>query len=701
MPPPSRRLLWILILVGVAAAALALVPRVRAEQAGRHVDIVLDYYALEDLCQSEGADFQATLERFRQAGVTSLSYSEQQLAHLVSTGRLACYNDGDFVRALRSRRELLPVGVPSAEAVNSGGPGSDPARPRVQPGRLYLVSGDPRMLQALHEWLGLILGKDRVAPWPNLDPGQWSRVSSSQPGVLQVASSEKALSASGMGFLPSDLEQARKKRLGVWVRPENRGHFQPADIERYFQMLASTPDSPVRGVIFEGLANEVMGFPDALDTTVDSLRQHKILFGNIEVPTVDAAQKGSRTLGLKLSDRTVRVMSVSSAQQLKLTPADAIDKFELGVRERNIRVVYARFFANADPGKSLVDTNVEYLALLSKTLREAGYVNSWASPLPALAPLGILVVLIALGVTAATVLTARELLPIASRLEWAALAASLVLSSGLVLIHKPLLWSWALVASLVFPVLGMALVLPQLGRLSPQDTAATVLRKSIGWLLWMTAITMAGSVCVAGVQASTTYMLSVEQFRGIKAVMVGVPLLVLVQFLTRSAPQPRTLGHILGKPVAFWHLGALAVLAAAAVFYIARTGNTAPGAASDSERVVRTFLENLLVVRPRFKEFAFAWPAWTAACVLAWRGRASGALWLLVLATAVGQADVIDTFAHIHTPFLISLLRIVNGLWLGIAVSVVTALAIMRLTGRGESEAPPRTHQGSLTPPAA
>ena len=153
--------------------------------------------------------------------------------------------------------------------------------------------------------------------------------------------------------------------------------------------------------------------------------------------------------------------------------------------------------------------------------------------------------------------------------------------------------------------------------------------------------------------------------------------------------------------MAFWHLGAMAVLAAAAVFYVARTGNTAPGAASDSERVVRTFLEDLLVVRPRFKEFAFAWPAWTAACVLTWRGRGSGVMWLLVLATAVGQADVIDTFAHIHTPFLISLARVAIGLILGIVVSVVTALAIMRLTRKGESEASPRTLPDSSTPPAA
>ncbi|MBI2251500.1 MAG: hypothetical protein HYU63_01865, partial [Armatimonadetes bacterium] len=45
--------------------------------------------------------------------------------------------------------------------------------------------------------------------------------------------------------------------------------------------------------------------------------------------------------------------------------------------------------------------------------------------------------------------------------------------------------------------------------------------------------------------------------------------------------------------------------------------------------------------------------------------------WMLVLAAALGQVDLIDTLMHLHTPLLISILRIANGLIFGWVIGLI------------------------------
>ena len=45
--------------------------------------------------------------------------------------------------------------------------------------------------------------------------------------------------------------------------------------------------------------------------------------------------------------------------------------------------------------------------------------------------------------------------------------------------------------------------------------------------------------------------------------------------------------------------------------------------------------------------------------------------WLLALGIGVGIGDVIDTFSHLHTPLLISMQRIGNGVAIGAILGVL------------------------------
>lgn len=109
---------------------------------------------------------------------------------------------------------------------------------------------------------------------------------------------------------------------------------------------------------------------------------------------------------------------------------------------------------------------------------------------------------------------------------------------------------------------------------------------------------------------------------------------------------------------------------AAGALLVVRSGNDSDVSPSQLELALRHLLTNVLSVRPRFKEFLIGVPCMmlVSALLVAHR-RAVG--WLLALGIGVGLGDVIDTFSHVHTPLAISLLRIFNGVVIGIAIGAL------------------------------
>jgi hypothetical protein len=119
-------------------------------------------------------------------------------------------------------------------------------------------------------------------------------------------------------------------------------------------------------------------------------------------------------------------------------------------------------------------------------------------------------------------------------------------------------------------------------------------------------------------------------------------------------------------------VGGGAVLLAALALLIARSGNfiiPVPGV----EKYFRSWLEIVMSVRPRTKEFLIGYPALMLAAWYFARGERTW-LWLLATAGAVASTSVFNTFSHIHTPLLISLVRTLNALVLGVLIGLVACL---------------------------
>jgi hypothetical protein len=80
-----------------------------------------------------------------------------------------------------------------------------------------------------------------------------------------------------------------------------------------------------------------------------------------------------------------------------------------------------------------------------------------------------------------------------------------------------------------------------------------------------------------------------------------------------------------------------------------------------------------LSVRPRFKEFLIGFPALMLLPAL----RIPHRRWLgvlLALAIGIGLGDIIDTFSHLHTELLVSVLRIFSGFVIGAVIGIAAIL---------------------------
>ncbi len=660
-----KSVLVLILILSTLATAFMLFKRINTERANINVDLVVDYNESLSLAGATGTPLVDVLKNMHDAGASAVALPEETLLTLESQGEIS----------------FGPRPAPVSE-VNSSDKEQQFTVTTVKNSTTeFIMEGLKRVY---HE----------------------KYITLTAPNTLVITGARDVVRNMGLGLSPERV--ATIKSAGLRVVPRLRGGdwMTSADIVKPLEAATKTlqrnPGSPPNVVIFDG--KDIPGYKEQLPAVADYLAQpnHDIFYyGAVEL----GKQKGDLELSTKLKGHLVRVHSISAEELSNLTPQQAVARFTLAVKDRNIRVLYAHYpqILPLELEQTPVKSVARYINAISEGVKKSGFViaqTDGARPFRDLPMRKPVLAFIFLGAGAAMLLWFLTFLPAKLPEKWLHWGWRLLIigtvGAAAVAFKLPDTGRtvFGLMAATGFPLIGLSFAYREINYLSERRFSHAFLRMLLTLIL-ATAFSLIGGLFIAAMFAETRFLVKVTQFTGVKATLI-IPLvlfalLVLVDGIARAEEsftdyiarcKARLLG-ILKQPIYVWWV-ALAVVALA-IFYviIARSGNDSGVTVTSGEIQLRGFLERILNARPRSKEFALGHPLFLISLFLANRGYRNAAL-LVMIGGVIGQVDVVNTYCHAHTPVLLSMMRTFNGWWLGTIIGLIAIVLLGMVVKRSD-----------------
>ncbi|MEW6726552.1 MAG: DUF5693 family protein [Bacillota bacterium] len=615
------------ILAAVAAGCWLARERIGIERGFNQVEIAVFYDEAAFMAAAEGRPFSEVLAELKEAGVTTVFFKEPSLEEGRVGGLFEVCRGSELVRY----------------------PAIGPAVGQVSPGSTCLVIWNRDTFRQMQELMrtrlpGAVFIEDTGGPYL---------------AVLPVPFAQ--LKDMGTGFPREPLQEVADAGLRTVVQVRSWKGATPESIAALGEYLRDIPG--LSAVAFNDLS--LPGFPAYIDELAGALEELGVPVADIEF----YPQVGLKNLGSRLAQRTVLTHTIAVEEMPKYDVRRAADRYVLAATERNVRLLVVRlFFDPAAGGTGVLAENAAFLSGIATRLEAEGLTLGTASRMPGWNYPLWLNFLVGLGVIAGGVLLLDRLgfrrlglvLGTAAALGWAAMSYGGAAAGAKLM---------ALGAATVFPTLSVITFV------RPQGTSPW---QSLLRLAAATGLSLVGAVLLVGALAGTRYMLKLDAFSGVKLAHL-LPLLLVALYFAFLLPSGRRLADLkqqvesmLNQPILVKFAVACAILAAFGLVYLLRTGNDAGTLVLPLELKVRAFLDQALAVRPRTKEFLIGHPL---LLLLFYTGYRNARYLVLVLLAAIGQISAVMTFAHLHTPLEISLIRVFNGLWLGALIGLVLIAA--------------------------
>ncbi len=643
-----KALLMGIILVALLAAGYTAWQRQGLEKNNQSVALSVVYDEVAALARMNGQSVAEVLSMFKEKGVSTVLVKEPTVGDAEANGELL----------LRSGSELLLLD--NTVLWQQFG---EQFREQIKPDYRYLLLEDPTVY---HRVLGQLQAKQ-------VPVRSWAGEAGKNVYIIEVAYHWNLFEQLGLGFPSGALEEINSAGLKTMVQVRSWNQVTPGGLTYVLRELKKIPN--LSGVLFNDPV--LPGYPK-------NIRLLSYLIIELDVPLVQiefTTQKGLANLGLLLDKNVVRLHTLSLEEDNKKNYdiAAMVDRFNLAATERNIRVLLLHTYMKSDE-PDMLTFNLQLAQATRDNLEAEGLQVGEASELQPMQNSRLVLFVTGLGVIAGAVL-------LVLMLGWTRAAMGIGLL-GL------LAWTGMLAVELVTPARKImaflaVVVFPTLSLMVNVRQGGASVGQSILLLLRTSLYSLAGALLMVGLLGDIGFMLKLDQFSGVKLAHV-VPLLLLVVIFffrgTKGGSWQRKLQELLEEPilVKFVLIGGL--LLVALMVYVSRTGNES-AAISSWELQFRALLDNILGVRPRTKEFLLGHPLMLLMLYLGYRNN----MYLpLLLGGTIGQISLVNTYAHIHTPLVISLLRSLHGLWLGILIGLML-IALWRF-----SEALLVNHRGWL-----
>lgn len=619
------RIFWAALVLALLLALGGLYGRLKMEWSHRVTAIVVDYKDIVSLAREAGASPAALYPRLFERGVRGVTVAE--------------YTGKDLLAGALPLLYGPLVSVPPA--LRSG------VKQPLDRAAVLIDNTEP-MLPGVMAYLRLRV--PAVAKYP-----------AAKQTLIVLPATVDELADSGL--LPdfAALDFARKADAVALFRPAPSLGVDGKKVAASLLWLKERYPE-IECIIPAGLV--VAGYPD-IGSVAAAIREAKMSVAQVEF----VKQIGVAQLCDTLKPDVLSLHSLVRDELIarRMTREQVVERMVRAVHERSIRLLLMRPYDLYSASK--LEPFMQDLSEIAASLKARGYAMGWPQALPLRGASLPGALSVAIVFSACLWFYLRRYLGVpgerASRTECVCLCLAALLL-GLAM------WKISLASRLVG---GFAAALAA--------TEATIwaldrYKKPFAGLVAGFLIVVAGGLCVAGFYGTTSAMLRLTPFSGVKLTLLLPPLLILANDLKKRV-HPESFLEVLKRPPLWGELILCAVLVGGALIMAIRSDNVAfvPG----WEIRFREMLERALWVRPRTKEFLFGYPCLILYYALIRRGWAVHYREVFRIGASLGFASAINTFCHFHTLLPLTLVRVVNGWWLGIVIGFVVVVAIDYIGG--------------------
>ena len=624
----------------------------------------MDYDAVVVMARNDGYDLDTALKKCKEAGVTSFTIYDATLNKLTQRGEMSLIT--------KLGMELY---YPQFNIV--GGTYD------------YYLIGKPKDKKDIYfdeviADLQSRLGSDKVQV---IDNPQYriAGLHGVMPGLGEV----------NLGILSADANTIAERGFHVILRPTNYSDPEPKQIDGFFNRIDKIKN--VSGVMFVG--KEVMGYTpvasqrkEMLEYTADQMKQRHMPFYMIEAVNQLQynTQDGMYDLAGLLDYDTARTYAMAKEELEKISPEEAAMRYYISDLERNCRVNLYPLYKKPLHGMNLTETNLSYISIVSQKLKDRGYTLGQATIMPPYYPNRILLALVAAAAACGFVFTLNLLLPLSNRLNYILLVLAVLFGVGGAMVAKGALFLqlMAIGCAVSSPTAAILLLLDiwRKKNITKKLSYWYVIRDGAIGLACAVAIAMIGGIFIAAMLGNIRFFMEFDFYRGVKLTFLLPLLLVAVGYLRRfplfghriasTDDFKKFVADFLRIPIKMGTLIAIGALGFAAYIFIGRSGHTAGVSVPGAEVAMRRLLENVMYARPREKEFLIGHPAFFLMVAAMYRRWPQIIHFLMVMATTIGVGSMVETFAHIRTPFIMSFIRGINGWVTGMIIGIILIVAL-------------------------
>ncbi len=651
----SFRILLLMIFIGFAAAAYISYERYHVEANDQTVEMVYDYDKLE------GRKKEDLFALYKASGITSLALYDDTPAKIMGRSDAMIYRGADM-------------------AAFSG------ANPEIRRDRIYIQPSSKangwEFFQDLERNLKL-----------RLNPKQMRIFSLNGVETIEIQDNWTKFLEMPVGIIPARVKEASAAGFYLVLRPLNVSHPDKAVVDEFLRAVDAS--DKVSAVLFVG--KEAFGYKEQAAYFRDAMAARHIPIVLIEAQSQLGFENQAGALDMvKSSDyNTIRLYAMAQNELIQLTPEEASARFYISDIERNIRMNLFPSYKYALEGKNLDETNALYIAMTKERLEEHGFQIGKASQMESYFPNPVLRAAAMTGALSICILALLFLFPVLARWVWPIWCAGFVVSQGLFwLMPQSLLpmQMMALGTEICTPVVivsfFLAYCLKKKEEASAEKGALALFAEGTAALWCCGLLSLCGGVFVSAILGDIRFFLEIEIFRGVKLTFV-LPLILMTliyiqhfPFFGKVVSNDRDfvsfVKHFCQIPIRLGLLAGLGFLAFAAFMFVGRSGNNmapVPG----FEIALRRFLEDTLYARPREKEFLFGHPAVFLSLAALYRRWPQILHYLLILAVTIGQGSMVETFAHMRSPFILSFIRGLDGLAAGTIAGIFAVAGVVIL----------------------